>query len=281
MRTLTSAAPAKINLALEILGRRGDGFHQLETVFQTLEFGDRVTVSVDDHAGPISLTCSDPTLPADSGNLAWKAAEAVRLRVPDLGAIDLILEKHLPHGAGLGGGSSDAATVLRALARLDARVAALDLHEIASALGSDVPFFLIGGTAHATGRGEVLSPLPDAPASNVTVLMPRTVLPTPAVYRELTAAERGPRDARGADVWTALLATTPIATLAHNRLTAPARRLCPPLANLLDWLAANRIPHIMCGSGAACAAFAHIAPPEGIRAWRTSFRPRARLDEIA
>jgi len=123
MSAITVAAPAKINLHLEVLGRRADGFHELETVFQTLDLHDRVSVRLEPGDDAVDLACSDPTLPADHGNLAWRAGAAVLAARPGLGRISITLEKHLPAGAGLGGGSSDAAAVLRALAALDPRVA--------------------------------------------------------------------------------------------------------------------------------------------------------------
>jgi 4-diphosphocytidyl-2-C-methyl-D-erythritol kinase len=275
---ITVAAPAKINLHLEVLGRRADGFHELETVFQTLDLHDEVTVALTPGPDAVTLWCSDPALPADHANLAWRAAAAVLAARPGLGRVAITLAKRLPAGAGLGGGSSDAAAVLRALAALDARVAALDLPALALGLGSDVPFFLVGGTAHATGRGEVLTPLPDIPApAGLTVLMPEGAhLATPAVFRELTDEERGPRDGRGA-AWFAGRLAGGAPAIAANRLTAPARRLCPPLADLLDHLHAHRVPHVMTGSGAACVAFATVVPPLGVTAWPTAFRHRADL----
>jgi 4-diphosphocytidyl-2-C-methyl-D-erythritol kinase len=270
-RMLTIPAPAKINLHLEILGRREDGFHGLETVFQTLALADTVTVGVEPGAG-IALACSDPSLPADARNLAWRAAAAVQLRRPQMGRIVITLDKRIPHGAGLGGGSSDAASVLLALnEQLDEPLASLELAEIALDLGSDVPFFLIGGTAHATGRGEELTPLTALPPTPVTVLMPTAQLPTPAVFKELNAAERGPRAARGAG-WAA---AQPLAALLHNRLTGPARRLCPEVAALLDWLALQGVPHLLSGSGAACFALARVSAPTGVRAFHTSTAPGA------
>ena len=278
MSAITVAAPAKINLHLEVLGRRADGFHELETVFQTLDLHDRVSVRLEPGDDAVDLACSDPTLPADHGNLAWRAGAAVLAARPGLGRISITLEKHLPAGAGLGGGSSDAAAVLRALAALDPRVAALDLPALALGLGSDVPFFLVGGTAHATGRGEVLTPLPDAPApAGLTILMPDGAhLATPAVFQALTDDERGPRPGHGAAWFVGRLAGGAPA-IAANRLTAPARRLCPDLATLLDHLAKHNVPHLMTGSGAACVAFAAIAPPPGVRAWTAVFRHRAEL----
>lgn len=275
------SAPAKINLYLEVLGRRSDGFHALETVFQTLILSDELTVEMNGTRAPgtpdISLTCSDPTIPADATNLVWRAAAAMLERRPTAGRVAITLTKHIPHGAGLGGGSSDAASVLLALnAQLADPLAKHDLAEIALALGSDVPYFLLGGTAHATGRGEELTTLPELPAIPVTVLMPNAHLPTPSVFKALTEAERGPRPARG-QTWAA---GRDAADLLHNRLTSAATRLCPPIAELLAWLAQRGVPHLMSGSGAACFALAHLDPPPGVRAWQTMTGPGACLRRL-
>ncbi len=284
MSTRIAAAPAKINLHLEVLGRRVDGFHGLETIFQTIGLADRVEVDLEPAGAdgdPIALTCSDPTLPNGPGNLAWRAAEAVLALHPAVGRVRIHLEKHVPHGAGLGGGSSDAAAVLRVLARLLSWDDPPALHRIALALGSDVPFFLVGGTAHALGRGEELTALPDLTDRPITVLMPAGAhLPTPAVFRELTDAERGPREPRGADWWRGRLASGFDPAACINRLALPASRLCPPVAALLAWLERQGVPHLMTGSGAACVAFTHLDPPAGVRAWRTHLRPRCDLDSV-
>jgi len=264
---LTLSAPAKVNLYLEVLGRRPDGFHALETIFQTLDLADEVSVTVSAGSG-VALQCIAPGVPADATNLAWRAAAAYLAERP-LGHVDLTLIKRIPHGAGLGGGSSDAAAVLRALAQLDAQpLPAARLHAIAAELGSDVPFFLLGGTALAHGRGEVLTPLPPAPATSVTVLMPAAHLPTPAVFTALTDAERGPRPAQGR-ILAERLATGHIPLF--NRLTGPARRLCPAAAALLDHLATTGLPHLLSGSGASCFVLGEIEPPPGVRAYRTRF----------
>jgi 4-diphosphocytidyl-2-C-methyl-D-erythritol kinase len=283
---LTVAAPAKLNLYLEVLGRRADGFHELETVFQTIELADTVTVALVPGGGGITLRCDDPALPQDAGNLAWRAAAAYLAgREHAEVAVQLTLAKAIPHGAGLGGGSSDAGAVLRALSRLlPGWYGAPELAALAAGIGSDVPFFLVGGSAWAGGRGEVLAALPDLPALPITVLMPHAMLPTPAVFAALTAQERAPRRARGAAWWRGALEGADaerLAGLLHNRLSAPACRLCPPLQALLDQLAAARIPCLMSGSGSACLALAEVPPPPGVRTWRTRLRPRARLDAPA
>ena len=274
------SAPAKINLHLEVLGLRPDGFHALETVFQTVTLADSLDVRLVPGSG-IGLICSDPTLPADARNLAWRAAAAIQGRRPDCGRIELQLTKRIPHGAGLGGGSSDAASVLLAVNRLVAEpLPVAELAEIALQLGSDVPFFLLGGTAHATGRGEILTPLPALPPTPVTILMPAVSLPTPAVFKALTAAERGPRQARGA-AWAAV--QTPVGLL-QNRLTGAAERLAPAVGELLDWLTQQGVPHLMSGSGAACFALAELAEatlPPGVTAYRTRTGPGALESMVA
>ena len=276
---LRLAAPAKINLHLEILGRRDDGFHALETVFQTIDLFDIVGVGCEPGVG-IALTCSDRTLPLDDGNLAWRAAAAVQARRPDLGRVVITLDKRLPAGAGLGGGSSDAAAVLRALQRLlPQSLPSAELYAIAAGLGSDVPFFLLGGTAHALGRGEELTPLPDLPRLPVTILKPVRDLPTPAVYRALTDEERGPRQARGPEWWRETLARVQAPVL-ENRLTGPAMRLEPQVRDLLGWLTRSGMPHLLSGSGSACFALAHVDAPPGVRGWKTFTRSRARLEAL-
>ena len=136
---------AKINWALRITGRRADGFHDLETVFQTISLHDELTFML---ADSLSLTCDDPGIPVDETNLVMRAARAMGSP-----PVAIRLRKRIPAGGGLGGGSSNAATTLRELG------GAMDLAPVALSLGSDVPFFLLGGTAYARGRGEILTPM--------------------------------------------------------------------------------------------------------------------------
>ncbi|HYC62531.1 MAG TPA: 4-(cytidine 5'-diphospho)-2-C-methyl-D-erythritol kinase [Thermoanaerobaculia bacterium] len=143
---------AKINWSLRITGKRADGFHDLETVFQTISLHDELTFR---DADALSLTCDDPTIPVDETNLVMRAA-----RLAGSPPVAISLHKRIPAGGGLGGGSSNAAATLVALGGDPA---------LALSLGSDVPFFLIGGTAYATGRGEVLTSLP--PMSDIPLLL--------------------------------------------------------------------------------------------------------------
>jgi 4-diphosphocytidyl-2-C-methyl-D-erythritol kinase len=201
MRTLHGWAPAKINLGLRVLERRDDGYHELRTVLQTISLADRLSVGYDHPAGgggvaragaadaganAVELECSDSAL-AGPENLAFRAARDLMARGDWPGSVQIRLEKKIPPGSGLGGGSSDAAAVLLALARLlDPPPPAALLHEVAAGLGSDVPFFLLGGAAMAVGRGEEVYPLPDPPRERcLLLLIPSFAISTPEAYRLL------------------------------------------------------------------------------------------------
>ncbi|MEO8380376.1 MAG: 4-(cytidine 5'-diphospho)-2-C-methyl-D-erythritol kinase [Acidobacteriota bacterium] len=164
---------AKINWALRITGKRADGFHDLETVFQTISLHDELTFR---DADRLSLTCDEPAIPTDETNLVMRAA-----RASGAPPVAIELRKRIPAGGGLGGGSSNAATTLRALAGARA-----DLPELALALGSDVPFFLIGGTAYATGRGEVLTPMASMAGIPLLLLLPDERVLTKDAFARVT-----------------------------------------------------------------------------------------------
>jgi 4-diphosphocytidyl-2-C-methyl-D-erythritol kinase len=284
MQSLTIRAYAKLNLVLEILGRRADGFHRLETIFQTIGLHDVIELTRNPQEVGVSLVCNDQSIPSDSTNLAWRAASVfIGNRSAEAGHVSIRLQKGIPHGAGLGGGSSDAAAVLRGLnSLLPGWHAPADLHRMACALGSDVPFFLVGGTAVGEERGEILTPLADVAALPVTVLMPQGRLPTPAVFAALTDEERGPRPGRSAVWWKARLndGAWP-ASLLGNRLTDPAVRLCPAVGELLAYLHRLGVPHLMSGSGAACFALGYIDPPAGVKAWHTTFVTREQSQSLS
>ena len=184
---LQKRARAKINLGLHVLRKRGDGFHDLETVFLPIPLADIVTVRPADR---ISLTCSDPTLPTDERNLCIRAALLLASEYGVKDGASINLEKHIPWGAGLGGGSSDAAATLQLLAILwSLDVPDSHLHAMACTLGSDVPFFLCKGPAHGTGRGERLVPLIDSNTGfpyrfpfHVVLVVPSVRVPTAAAY---------------------------------------------------------------------------------------------------
>jgi 4-diphosphocytidyl-2-C-methyl-D-erythritol kinase len=184
-------APAKVNWTLEVLGRREDGYHEVMTILQTLDIGDRVALSPSDEVR-VRLSGRAGSLAAEppEQNLAFRAAMALRqeVDVTNLGAL-IELEKVVPAAAGLGGGSSDAAAVLRGLNVLWGLGLSLEeLSVIGSRLGADVPFFLNGGTAQASGRGENVAPLPDVPSRRLLIVVPSGSFPrkTAEMYRRLT-----------------------------------------------------------------------------------------------
>ena len=183
MPAIQGRAFAKVNLGLRILDRRPDGFHELRTVFQTISLADRLLVRHRPRsAASVTITADDPQL-ANTENLAVRAAQALLSRGSWKGRIEIELEKCVPAGAGLGGGSSDAAAVLLALRRLLRPVPSDDeLFAAASDVGSDVPFFLLGGRALGVGRGEEVYPLPELPRRWMILLAPAAHVSTLDAY---------------------------------------------------------------------------------------------------
>ena len=177
---LQRPAPAKINLGLHILRKRPDGFHDLETVFLAIPWADHLTARP---APTPSPTCPDPALPTDEHNLCFRAARVLADHTATPYGAALHLDKHIPYGAGLGGGSSDAANTLRLLTECwDLDVPEADLHMLAATLGSDVPFFLGSEAAFATGRGEILTPLRDPHIGAAYIFPFVLVVIAPAVH---------------------------------------------------------------------------------------------------
>ena len=197
--TLSLLAPAKINLWLWIRNRRADGYHEIETRLAPLDLCDRLTLEKMPHlpAGEVRFSCDDASLPGDETNLVVRAVRALEPATGPLPGMGFHLEKRIPHGAGLGGGSSDAAAALR-LVRAAFRPELPDsaLQQAAAAVGSDVPFFLLGQVGDATGRGEVVAPVADAglghPAPRVLLVKLPFGIATPWAYRAWHAAKAVP-----------------------------------------------------------------------------------------
>lgn len=247
--------PPKVNLYLRVVRRREDGYHELETVFQSIDGGDTLLACP---AAALSLSCSDPELPTDERNLALRAALALRARCPaaaNRGAA-LTLIKRVPVGSGLGGGSADAAGALRLLHRLwESPLPPSVLREIAAELGSDVPFFLLGGTAVARGRGEQLEPVllpPGRPPLWLVLLTPPVRIATPWAY-----AHWRPEAAGGPDLETFLAALASgeperIAATLRNDLEPGVAAAVPEIAAARRWLLEQGLPGArMTGSGSA------------------------------
>ncbi len=178
----TARAPAKVNLDLRIVDTRPDGFHALDTVFQSLALAD--TLSIQPHAGPFALLCAHPGVPVDRTNLAWRGSERVaRAAGRTLDDWRLTLDKCVPAQAGLGGGSSDAVAAARlCVAAWELSWDDDDLVDLLAPLGADVAFFVTGGTMRGEGRGDELTALPDVPPVDVVVVRPPFGVATAEAY---------------------------------------------------------------------------------------------------
>jgi 4-diphosphocytidyl-2-C-methyl-D-erythritol kinase len=242
--------PPKVNLYLKVVGRREDGYHELETVFQSVDGGDTLYAAP---AEDLSLRCSEPSLPTDESNLVMRAARLLRDRYPeaaDWGAA-LTLVKRTPAGAGMGGGSVDAAAALVLLCRLwGLSLSGAELAGMAAALGSDVPFFLQGGTSLARGRGEELSALP-TPALWLVLVKPPVGVRTPWAYRQWRV---GTCSGPGVEEFIQALAGGPgeIASVLRNDLEAGVVAQVPEIRAARDWLLEQgALGACMTGSGSA------------------------------
>ena len=184
--TLREGAFAKINLTLDVLDRRADGYHDIRSVMQTISIRDDVELELGT-GQPWALTCDKEDIPQDNSNLAWRAAEVFfRTAKKDPQGLTIRITKRIPAQAGLGGGSADAAAVLRALNRhYEYPFSVYALAELGAEVGSDVPFCTLGGTALAEGRGERLRKLPDLPETVFVVCKPDFSVSTPELYRRL------------------------------------------------------------------------------------------------
>ena len=184
-RRLVLSAAAKVNLALEVLGRRDDGYHEIATVMQAVDLSDRLVL---EEANVLELRTTAPDVPTDGTNLALKAALILREAAGVSRGVRITLDKRIPVAAGLGGGSTDAAAVLVGLNRLwGLGLSTVRLNEVAVKLGMDVPFFLQGGAALGTGRGERLEPLAGS-ALALVLANPRIAASTAEIYGGVVAA---------------------------------------------------------------------------------------------
>ena len=177
-------APAKINLFLEILGKRDDGYHEIETVMQEIDLVDNL--QFEEIQEGVRLKCNDKNIPSDENNLVCKAANLILNECGIKKGVLISLEKNIPVGAGLGGGSSDAATTLKALNLLwKIGLNDAELMHFAAKLGSDVPFFIKGKTSLCSGRGEKITPVEVKSEMNYLIIFPHINISTTMIYRNL------------------------------------------------------------------------------------------------
>jgi 4-diphosphocytidyl-2-C-methyl-D-erythritol kinase len=269
---LEKKSPCKVNLILNILGQRADGFHELETVMQPVNLCDELTF---ERAGAgLQLTCSHPELPCDSKNLVHRAATAFLAAAKISDGVRIHLQKNLPLAGGIGGGSANAAVTFSALNELFGQPLPLKkLHELAAALGSDVPFFLYDQPALATGRGEKVQALENFPALKgkaFFLVHPGFGISTPWSYQNLA---RFPKDQNGtpgrAQKLVSHLQTGDLKTAAgefYNSLEAPAFDKFPVLSLYQEFLRENgALVSLMSGSGSTTFAIAeNLAAAEAL-----------------
>jgi len=241
--------PAKVNLFLEVLGRRPDGYHELATLMVTVGLFDSLELRTGP-SGQVRLECDHPGLSTGADNLVVRAAELLRTRLGVSAGVDVRLAKRIPLQAGLAGGSADAAGTLaglNALWRLG--LSAAQLGELGAELGSDVTFFFFGPAAWCTGRGEVVRPLTPGGPLDLVLVCPPVGLSTAAVFRALSSEGEG---VDGEAVRRAFEAgdVAMLGGLLHNRLQGPAERLCPAVARWRERLAdLGPAGALMSGSG--------------------------------
>lgn len=250
MSTLTLQAPAKLNLSLRVLGKRADSFHEIDTTMVKLPgLNDQLAFR---ESSEFSFQCEHPGIPNDETNLVVKAVRAYEVAAGISCKFAITLQKNIPHGAGLGGGSSDAATTLLALDQLhDAKLGPTRLLEIAESLGSDIPFFLTPGAARCTGRGERIAQIDSPTPLNILLLKPWFKVPTPDAYsrwsgaQELPGLPYDPQKVDGISI--------------VNDLERPVFAKHRFLAELKQWLLDRRETSaaLLCGSGSTVFAVLH------------------------
>jgi 4-diphosphocytidyl-2-C-methyl-D-erythritol kinase len=252
---MTLDAPAKVNLALRVLERRPDGFHSIETLMAPLALADGLEVELKDGEG-VDLSCSDPSLPTDGTNLVCKAVEVFARATGKPIGVRIHLEKRIPHGAGLGGGSSDAAAVLKALNILtEAGFGVSELETLAGAIGSDVPFFIRCVPAVCRGRGEVVEPVEGIPAAEILLVKPPFPVSTAWAYGAWAASKKP------GETFSGILGSIDMT----NDLEAPVFSKHLQLPVLKHWLGAQPGVAAAMMSGSGSTIFAVLdGPAEGL-----------------
>jgi len=261
--------PAKINLSFEIKGPREDGFHEIETLMAPISLADRLTIERHSETEAIDFSCDDPSLPSGDDNLVVRAARLFLKTAQVEAGVRITLEKKIPHGAGLGGGSSDAASTLLGLNDLfETRLERKVLMELAAEIGSDVPFFIAGSAAICRGRGELVTPTELAKSLTLLLLKPEFGVPTPWAYgrwkdsRELPGVEYEPQEFTGVRF--------------VNDLERPVFEKFIVLAHLKTWLRQQPEVAVALMSGSGSTVFAVLR--DGSDAEELAMRVRGNFD---
>jgi 4-diphosphocytidyl-2-C-methyl-D-erythritol kinase len=243
MRIIREPAPAKINLTLDVLSKRSDGYHELESIMQSVSLADEVVLEIGTQK-PWELLCDRNDIPCDRRNLAWKAAEIFCQELSwDPMGLSIIIHKRIPMEAGLGGGSSDAAAVLRALNRcVPNPLSITELADMGGKVGSDVPFCVLGGTAFCQGRGERLTPINCTSKFTYLLCKPPLAFSTPKLFAKLDASEIHSRPEH----------RLMIDALSRNDPVAAGKHLCNVFeaAVLEDYSLIGQIKSILTANGA-------------------------------
>lgn len=257
-----ATARAKVNLALEVLRLRRDGYHEIETIFQSISLADELEISLN-RTGKVIIECNDPEIPTDESNLCARALAAMRVHAgPDLGA-HIRVDKRIPRCAGLGGGSADAAAVILAVNQgegLDLPEGALD--RVALECGSDVPFMLRGGTMFGRGRGELLTPLSVVRRGVFVIVKPPVDISTAWVYKNANFQLTRHRYRFNLKALNTLLARFPnVGISLRNALEDVVCPSYPSVSEVLEELLASR-PFMASMSGSGSALFAVVENEE-------------------
>ena len=262
-------SPAKINLFLKVISKRADGYHDLSTLMQTLSFGDNIEVEA---AETDHFKCSDPSLSTDQTNLVMKALYLFRKKTGFSQKFYIHLEKRIPLQAGLGGGSSNAATILWACNQLTGKTVLVDdLQKWSSEIGSDIPFFFSHGSAHCSGRGEIVRNLPELSSEDLWIVKPTAGLSTAAVFQKLSFEMRNHLSSQSFE--------SCVPYPFFNDLEAPAFAIEPQLKELKEHLLKSGFKRVlMTGAGSSFFCLGEGRMPQDLNA---TVYPAAYLNRTA
>jgi len=252
-RSVLAVTRAKVNLLLEVFRRRRDGYHEIETIYQSIDLADRLEIDWTSDS-KIEITCTNPDIPTDEGNLCHRALAAMRRYAGQSLGARIHIQKNIPSGAGLGGGSANAAGVVLAVDKaLKLRLAIDELESVAAQLGSDVPFMLHGGTMLGRGRGEILTPLSVMKDGYFVIVKPPLSISTAWVYEHLNFALTKRKQRTNLKTVNAVLARFPAVTASfRNALEDVVCPAYPVVSGVLEELLSTHPCFAsMSGSGSA------------------------------